>query len=108
MLDTVPTAPKEMTGTAVFAGGAADTLGHLLPIRWIKGFVVTLENGGLRHRVPGAGRIFFVRAGLFMTDQAVDAGLVGEIEVAVFPAKTGVTGCATSLVALDVDSEVVY
>jgi len=42
-----------------------------------------------------------------MTDEAIDFGLIAEIEIFVFPTVTSMTGCATSLVALYIHSEIV-
>jgi hypothetical protein len=107
VLDTVTTAARKMACAAIFAGGTTDALGNLVPIRRIIGFFVALKNGGFGNGVSGTSGKFFIGSGLLMADQAVDLGLVAEIEILVFPSITGMTRCATSLVAFDVNSEVV-
>ena len=79
-----PVAPAtvKMTGAAIGARGTPDTLGHLVPVRRVVGFVVALKNGRLLDRIPRAGGKFFVGPGLFVADQAIHGRLVVEIETA--------------------------
>ena len=107
MFDAVSAAAKEVAGPAVLARRPADALGNLIPVRRMVGFFIAFEDLGFLNRITGSGRKFFIGAGLFVTDQTVDLALIREIEIFAFPAIAGMTGCATSLVALDVHSEVV-
>ena len=70
-------------------------------------FIVSWEHFRFADRISRSGREFFVSAGLLVADKAVDFALIGKVEIFSFPSITGVTRCATSLVALDIDSEVV-
>ena len=107
MLNAVTAAAIKMACAAIFAGGTTDALSNLIPIRGIIGFFVAFENFGFGNGVAGTSGKFFIRSGLFMADQAINLGLVAEIEILVFPSIAGMTRCATSLVAFDIDSEVV-
>lgn len=108
MLDAVTAAAEEVTGTAIFSVRSGNTLGHLVPFGGKIGFIVAFEHFFNRGRVSGTGRKFFVCSGLFVADETVYLGWIGEIECfGVLPAVTGMTGCATSLVALNVHSEIV-
>lgn len=107
MLDAVTAATEKMAGAAVLAGGSSHALGDFVPVRWMVCFPVALEDHGLRCGVAGTCRKFFIGPGLFVANQTIDFGLVAEIKVISFPAISGMTGCATSLVAFDIHSEVV-
>lgn len=108
MLNTVTAAAEKVAGAAVFATWTGNTLGNLVPFRWVICFLITFKNLCFGNRVAGTGRKLFVGSGLFVTDQTVNSGRIGKIEIpGVFPAVSGVAGCATSLVALNIDSEVV-
>ena len=107
MFDAVAAAPKEVASPAVLTGRSADTLGNLIPFGRVIGFFIALEDLGFGNRIAGAGRKFLVGSGLLMADQAVNLALIRKIKIFVLPTITGMTGCATSLVALDVHSEIV-
>ena len=107
MFDAVTTAAEKMTGPAILAGGSAHTLCYFVPIRWMVRVTVAFEDLGFGHGVAAAGRKLFVGPGLFVADQAIDFSLIREVKLLVLPTVTGVTGCATSLVAFDIHSEVV-
>lgn len=107
MFDTVAAAPEEVAGPAVLAGGSADALSNLIPFGRMICFLIAFEDLGLGNWIAGAGRKFLVGSGLLMADQAVDLALIREIEILAFPTITGMTGRATSLVALDIHSEIV-
>ena len=94
VLDRLGAPAVEMALPAGLAGGASHVLGDFDQI-----------DLGIGH--AGRRRRLFIGAGGVVADQAVDAGLVGEIEIGVFPSITGVAACATSLVADGAHSEVV-
>lgn len=108
MFDTVTAAAEKVTGAAIFSVRSSNTLGHLVPFGRMIGFFVAFEHFFHWGRVSGTGREFFVRSGLLVADETVYLGWIGKIECfGVLPAVTGMTGCATSLVALNVHSEIV-
>jgi hypothetical protein len=71
------------------------------------GLFVAFKYHGFGGGIAGTRREFFIGSGLFVTNQTIDAGLIREIKILAFPTITGVAGCATSLVAFDVNSEIV-
>lgn len=91
MLDPVSAATEKVTGAAVFAGRPAHALGDLIPVRRMIRLVVTFENLGFVDRVSRAGREFFIGARLFVTDQAIHFGLIGKVEILIFPSITRMT-----------------
>jgi len=95
VLDSLTTTAVEMAVSAGLAAGAAHALGHLHQIHL-----------GIRH--AGLGRHFTVGTGPVMTDQAVNFGHIGKIKRCVSVSVSCVTACATSLVAMDADSEIVH
>ena len=105
--DTIPTTAEKMAGTTIFSGGSADALSDFIIIRWIICLFVSekhfLNLGG----IAGCRGKFFIGSRLFMANQTIHLCLIRKVELIVFPAISGVTRCATSLVALDVDSEIV-
>jgi hypothetical protein len=103
----VTAAAGKVAGSAIFSGGPPHALCDFVPVGRLVGFTITLKDDGLWGRVAGAGRKLLIGTGLFVTNQAIDPGLVSKVKIIVLPTITGVTGCATSLVAFDVDSEVV-
>jgi len=92
MLDCIAAATVEMAVTAVGAIGQGNAL--------CRG-----QQIDLRSRVAG-GRLAVV-AGAVMTDQAVDAGGIGEVEGLVLPAVAGMAAGAFRPVPLDADAEIV-
>ena len=82
-------------------------MGHLVPIGRVIGFPIAFKDFGLGGGMAGTGRKFFISSGLLVANQAIDPGLVGEVEIFVLPPVAGMARCATSLVALDVHSKVV-
>ncbi len=84
----------EVTGTAGLPGGPSDLL---------------RDRGQVQRRVGEAAfaRVFPVRAGRVMTDQAIDVGRVGEVEFRVHPAIADVAGGALLEVGADGDAGIV-
>jgi hypothetical protein len=107
VFDAVPPTAKKMAGTAIFSGGSADTLSDFIIIRRVIGLFISGKHFLNLDRVAGRCREFFIGPCLFMANQTIHLCLIRKIELIVFPAISGVTRCATSLVALDVYSEVV-
>lgn len=107
MFNAVAAAAEKVAGTAVLAGRPADTLCNVVPFRWKICFAVARKDRGLTDGISGPCRILFIGAGLLVAYQAVDPCLVRKIKIFVFPSITGVARCATSLVALDIHSEVI-
>ncbi len=94
MFHRFTSATVEMALPAGFSRGGAHVFGHGHQVHF-----------GIRH--AGAGGGFLVCAGGIVADQTIDVGLVCEIKRVVFPSVSGMTACATSLVADDAHSEIV-
>ena len=107
MFNAVSAAAEEVAGPAISSRGTRHALGNFVPIGRVVSFAVALEDNSLRSRVACTGRKLFICIGLFVANQAIDPGLVCKVKIIVLPTITGMTGCATSLVAFDVHSEVV-
>ena len=107
MFNAVTAATEEMAGATIFSRWSGNALGNLVPIRWKIFFLVSWKNLGFFCRITGPGRKLFIGTGLLMANETVHFGLVRKIEIFIFPPVSCVTRCATSLVALDVHSEVV-
>jgi len=91
VFDTVATATEEMTGSAIFSGRTADTLGDLIPFWGEILFLVAWEDLGLLHRISSTSRKLFVSSCLLMADEAVHFCLVRKIEVFTFPSISRMT-----------------
>lgn len=107
MFDPVTATTEKVASPTIFTCGSPYTLAYFSPVRRVVSFFVTFENFGLVNRITGPGRKLFISAGLLMAYQAVDFCLISEVEILILPSVTCVARCATSLVALDIDSEVV-
>ena len=107
VLDAVASTAKEVTGSTVFSRGSADTLSNRVPVGRIICFLVARKNGGFGYRIAGSRREFFVCSGLFMAHKTINLCRVGKVKIFILPSVAGMTRCATSLVALYIDSEVV-
>ncbi len=89
VFDPVSPATIEMADPAIGAGRATHRLGHLVPFRRIEHLLAELL--GFRGGIAGTRRKFFVRSGLFVTDQTIHKGRISEIEILVLPAVPCVT-----------------
>jgi hypothetical protein len=90
VFDPVPATAEEVAGSTVFTAWPGNALGRFVPFGRMIGFLVAFEYRCFLDRVAGTGRKFFVRAGLFVTDEAVDFSRVGKIETpGVFPSVAG-------------------
>mgnify|MGYP006312270019 CR=1 FL=1 len=107
MFDAVAPTSVKVAGTAVSAGRSRDALGNLVPIRWMIGFPVPLEYGRFFRWMTGPCWKFLIGSGAFMADKAINPGGIAEIKILATPSVACMTGRATSLVAFDVDSEIV-
>ena len=107
MFDAIAPTTVKMAGTAVLTGRSGYALSNLVPIRGMVGFPVSFEDGRLFRGITGACWKFLVGSGAFMTDKTINFGGIGKIEILPAPSIACMTGSATSLVAFNVNSEIV-
>ena len=105
MFDAVTPTSVKMAGAAVLPGRSSDALGHAVSVRRVEGLAAELF--GLFGRPAGPRWKFRVGPRLIVTDEAVHVLFGRKIEVVVLPSIAGMAAGATSLVALDVHSEIV-
>ena len=96
-----------MAGSTIFTGGTADTLGHLVPFGRKVFFLIPFKYHGRFDGIARTGRKLFVGAGLFMADQAVDLGLVAEVERHVLETISGMTASAARIAAMQRNTKIV-
>jgi len=107
VFDPITATSKKVAGAAVLPGGTMNTLGDSIVIGRKVCLPVSGKDFGFADWIPCAGGKLFIGPGLFMADKTIDFGLIRKVKVFSFPSISGMARCATSLVALNVNSEVV-
>ena len=98
---------KHATGAAVFACRTPNALGHFVPLGRMIGLPISLKDHGFADRVTRTGWKFFISAGLFMTDQTVNLGLITKIKRHVLKSIAGMTGGAARITAVQADAKII-
>jgi hypothetical protein len=105
VLHAVSATAVEVASATIAAAGFSHRLGHFGVVRWQD--FLALKGRGFGGGVAAFGGELDVGPGLFVADEAIDGLHIGEIEVFVHPAVTGVAGGASRLVCTQGDAEVV-
>ena len=107
MFDAVAAATEEMTGTTIVTRRSGNALGNLVPFGWQIFFFVSRKNFWLLYRIASPGWELLIGSRLLMADKTVYFRLIRKIEIFTLPPISSMTRCATSLVALDIHSEII-
>jgi hypothetical protein len=105
---TLTTAPKEVAGTACLPGRGAHVSRNFSEVGWLPNLARAFWPFlGLIDGMSCASRVFLVRAGGVMADQAVHVSLDGEVKRVIPPTVSGMTAGASWLIRPKCDTEVV-